>query len=73
MKLPLVRSTGIFTLYATGKHTQFIQIDQVLIRKSSKSPGCTVGVDFRVGYGTEHLEVADDSVQVRRSVTSLIL
>jgi hypothetical protein len=72
MKLPLVRSTGIFTLYAMGKHTQFIQIDQVLIRKSSKSPGCTVGVDFRVGYGTEHLEVADDSVQVRRSVTSRI-
>lgn len=23
-----------------------------------------MGVDFRVGYGTEHLEIADDAVQV---------
>jgi len=41
-----------------------LKIAQVLIRKSSKSPGCTIGVDFRVGYGTEHLEIADDAVQV---------
>jgi adenine/guanine phosphoribosyltransferase-like PRPP-binding protein len=79
MKLPLVRPANSFTststinpasLCANASSAGLTQIPQVLIRKSSKSPGCTVGVDFRVGYGTEHLEIADDSVQVCQKHTS---
>jgi hypothetical protein len=65
MKLPLVRPpTHFLSPRALAASAQLTQITQVLIRKSSKSPGCTVSVDFRVGYGTEHLEIADDAVQV---------
>jgi hypothetical protein len=74
MKLPLVHLTLTFLALPAGiaQYASLIKSAQVLIRKSSKSPGSTVGVDFRVGYGTEHLEIADDAVQVRHSVPSLV-
>jgi hypothetical protein len=69
MKLPLVWLIPAFLALPVGvaKCATFIKTAQVLIRKSSKSPGSTVGVDFRVGYGTEHLEIADDAVKVRHT------
>jgi hypothetical protein len=62
--MPFSLSTAKAPSLINSNRTIVTQLAQVLIRKSSKSPGSTVGVDFRVGYGTEHLEIADDAVQV---------
>ena len=72
MKLPLVLISIPFFLQQQNGAI-LIPIAQVLIRKSSKSPGSTIGVDFRVGYGTEHLEIADDAVQVSCSAPSRVM